>query len=335
MGGQALNTSRLHPSRLAAHGGRSHLAIDLSASLNPLGPSRVALSAAREAELSRYPDPEAAALMAAAAARHAIQAGAVVPVPGASWGIWFCLVTYGGPGRSCVALGPCFGEYRRAAEIAGCLYQETDVGLEKALRSRPDILLLGNPANPTGGALTARALTAACEANEGTLFLVDEAFAAFAPEGISLVERRLPPANAIVVRSLTKELAMPGLRMGYLVAAEERATALRAMLPAWPLSAPALAAAVAGCADVGHIRAGAEVARRHVRLMAEAMVQAGIEVCPSSANYLFCRAPGLIERLAGRGIAGRDCASFGLDHHVRLAAPAPAQLPPVLEALSG
>ena len=128
---------------------------------------------------------------------------------------------------------------------------------------------------------------------------------------------------------------MPGLRMGYLVATEERATAPRAMLPPWPLSAPALAAAAAGCADLEHIRTGAEVARRHVRRMAETLARAGIDVCPSSANYLFCRAPGLIERLAGRGIAGRDCASFGLDHHVRLAAPSPAELPRVLEALGG
>ena len=327
--------SRLHPSRLAAHGGRSPLPIDLSASLNPLGPSQLALSAARGAELGRYPDPEAAALMAAAAARHGIPPDAVVPVPGASWGLWFCLVTYGGPGRSCLALGPCFGEYRRGAEIAGCRYQETELGLQKALESRPDLLLVGNPANPAGGALAARALTAACEANEGTLFLVDEAFAAFAPDGTSLVEGRLPPANAIVVRSLTKELALPGLRMGYLVAAVERATALRTTLPAWPLSAPALAAATAGCADLEHIRAGAEVARRHVRLMAEALTKGGFGVCPSSANYLLCRAPGLLERLAARGIAGRDCGSFGLAGHVRLAAPSPAELPLVLEALGG
>jgi histidinol-phosphate/aromatic aminotransferase/cobyric acid decarboxylase-like protein len=327
--------ARLHPSPPVRHGGASALPIDLSASLNPLGPSRLALEAARSAELTRYPDAVAAPLVAAAARRHTIPAETVVPIPGASWGLWFCLVSHGGPNRRCAALGPCFGEYRRAAEIAGCLYEETRAGLEQALDSNPDILLVGNPANPAADVLPAERLAAACEANAGTLFLVDEAFTAFAPEGTSLVEGRIPPANAIVVRSLTKELALPGLRMGYLVAAEERATGLRAMLPAWPLSSPALAAATAGCADLDHIRAGAEVGRRHVRAMSEALARAGADVCPSSANYLLCRAQGLLERLAGRGIAGRDCASFGLPDHVRLAAPAPGQLPVVLEAIGG
>jgi histidinol-phosphate/aromatic aminotransferase/cobyric acid decarboxylase-like protein len=317
------------------HGGRSRLPIDLSASLNPLGPSRPALEAARSAGLTRYPDPAAAPLAAAAAARHRIPPETVVPIPGASWGLWFGLVTYGSPGRRCVALGPCFGEYRRAAEISGCSFQETAAGLEQAVDSSPDILLVGNPANPAASVVPAERLAAACEANPDTLFLVDEAFAAFAPAGTSLLDGQIQPANVIVVRSLTKELGLPGLRMGYLVTAEERATELRALLPAWPLSGPALAAGTAGCADLDHIRAGAEVGWRHVRVMSEALARAGAAVCPSSANYLLCRAPGLLERLARHGIAGRDCASFGLPDHVRLAASAPGELAVLLEAIGG
>jgi histidinol-phosphate aminotransferase len=323
----------LHPSPHATHGGRSRLPIDLSASLNPLGPSPRALQAARSADLTRYPDSTAAPLADAAAARHRIPVGSLVPVPGASWGLWFALVAFGRPGRRCLALGPCFGEYRRAAEIAGCTYEETAAGLEEALGAEPDVLLLGNPANPSASALPANRVATACDRHPGTLVLVDEAFAAFAPPGTSLVEGRLPPPNAVVIRSLTKELGMPGLRMGYLVSGEERAAALRAMLPAWPLSAPALAAAAAGSADKAHIEAGAEVGRRHVAAISAALAGAGAEVCPSAANYLLCRAPGLLERLADRGISARDCASFGLSTYVRLAAPAPEHLGAVLEAV--
>jgi histidinol-phosphate/aromatic aminotransferase/cobyric acid decarboxylase-like protein len=293
------------------------------------------MRAARSAELGRYPDPEASPLAAAAAARHGIPAESIVPIPGASWGLWFCLVALGGPGRRCVALGPCFGEYRRAAEIAGCAYEESGAGLEEALASGPDLLLIGNPANPAASVLPAGRLAAACRTHPGTILVVDEAFAAFAPQGTSLIEGRLPPTNAVVVRSLTKELGLPGLRMGYLVAAPETAEMLRGMLPAWPLSTPALAAAVAGSADRDHIAAGAEVGRRHVQLLADALTQAGAKVCPSYANYLLCRAPGFLERLAAAGIAGRDCASFGLPDHVRLAAPTPDELPKVLEAIGG
>ena len=326
---------RLFPRPPASHGGGSPHPIDLSASLNPLGPSPIALAAARSADLTRYPDPAAAPLAGAAAARHGLPVETMVPVPGASWGLWLCLVAYGGRGRRCLAMGPCFGEYRRYAEIAGTAYEETSSDLEVATTAQPDVLVLGNPANPTGTAIPAGRLRAACEERPGTLFVVDEAFASFAPPGTSLVEGDALPPNLVVVRSLTKELGMPGLRMGYLVADPERAAHLRGVLPAWPLSAPALAAAVAGCGDLGHIRAGAATGRRHVASMTEALAGGGAEVRPSSANYVLCRAPGLVRSLTARGIAGRDCASFGLPGWVRLAAPAPVDLPAVLGAIGG
>jgi adenosylcobyric acid synthase len=323
----------LQPSPPAPHGGRSQLPIDLSASLNPLGPSRVALEAARSADLTHYPDSSAAPLSRAAAERHGLPADAIVPVPGASLGLWLCLLAHGGQGRRCLALGPCFGEYRRDAEIAGFVYEETSSELEVALLAKPDLLVLGNPANPSGTVISAGRLRAACDAYPGTLFVVDEAFASFAPPGTSLIEGSVPPANVIVVRSLTKELGLPGLRMGYLAAAPELASQLRGILPAWPLSAPALAAAVTGCGDLQHISAGADTGRRHVSGMTEALKGAGAEVCPSSANYVLCRDRRLLESLAERGIAGRDCTSFGLPGWVRLAAPAPVDLPAVLEAI--
>jgi len=326
---------RLQSSPPAQHGGGARLPIDLSASLNPLGPSPAALEAARRADLGRYPDPSAAPLARAAAARHGLPADTIVPVPGASWGLWLCLVAHGAPGRCCLALGPCFGEYRRNAEIAGFAYEETSSELEVALLAKPDLVVLGNPSNPGGGAIPGTRLRAVCEAHPGTLFVVDEAFAAFAPPDTSLIEGAVPPANVIVVRSLTKELGLPGLRMGYLVAAPGLASELRGILPAWPFSAPALAAAVIGCADLDHIRSGAETGRRHVQLMTTTLTRAGAEVCPSSANYLLCRAPALLEKLTDRGIEGRDCASFGLPGWVRLAAPAPLDLPAVLEAIGG
>lgn len=326
--------SRLRPSPQVPHGGRSPLPIDLSASLNPLGPSRAALEAARSADLGRYPEPDAGALTVAAAARHGLPPQSVVPVPGAAFGLWLCLVAHGGRGRRCVAVAPCFGEYRRDAEVAGCHYSEVRSDLDTALHSQPDILVVANPSNPAAEALPGERMAAACVRHPRTLFLVDEAFAAFAPDGTSLIDGRLPPDNAVVVRSLTKELGLPGLRMGYLVAHPERAGRLRAMLPAWPYSSPALAAAVAGCSDLDHLRRGAEVGRRHVDLLAQALRRAGAWVHPSSANYLLCRAPGLLEALAAGGVAGRDCSSFGLPGHVRLAAPSPADLDAVLAAIA-
>jgi histidinol-phosphate/aromatic aminotransferase/cobyric acid decarboxylase-like protein len=334
---------RLVAQPAAPHGGRGEAPIDLSASLNPLGPHPGALAAVRRCELGRYPEPDAGALAAAAAARHGLDRRAVVPVPGASWGLWLAAVALLGPGDACVSIGPCFGENGRCARIAGAEHREMTAwppdpapacrALDDALASRPAMLMAANPGNPSGQAVPGSELRDRCHAHPGTWFLLDEAFAGFAPSGTSLLDSGPPPPNALVVRSLTKELALPGLRMGYAVAHPDVAGRLLGILPAWPLSAPAIAAGVAGLGDPGHGEAGAAVGRRHVAALAAGLAAAGARPFPSDANYLVAHAPGALDRLHRRGIAVRDCASFGLPGNVRLAAPRPADLPGVLRAI--
>lgn len=317
----------------ATHGGAGGARIDLSASLNPLGPSAAAVRAAREATLDRYPDPGAGPLRVAAAARHGLPERIVVPLPGASWALWFCSVALLQPGDRCVALGPAFSEYARNAAINRAEFQEAGSldALETALPGAA-VCVLANPGNPDGVAIPAQRLTRVCETHPQTAFVVDEAFAAFASPGTSLTTHGPPPANAVVVRSLTKELGLPGLRIGYAVVGEDL-TALTQAVPAWPLAAPDLAAAVAGLADDDHVGRGAEVARRHVRRLREALRTRGACPRPTDANYVLARAPGLHRRLAARSIAVRDCASFGLPDHVRIAAPRPEDLEEVVAAI--
>ena len=334
---------RLAPQFPAPHGGVVGIGIDLSVSLNPLGPSPAALAAVRAAELGRYPDVDARSLREAAAERHEIPIDAVVPVPGASWGLWLCGLALLAPGDSCVALAPCYSEYRRCAEIARAEYREVAAGpphwlpddraLATALDRRPVVCFICNPANPTGALFPTSRLHRLFETHPETTFVVDEAFSDFAPGGASLLEAGLPPRNVVVVRSLTKALGLPGLRMGYLVGSPELAGALSGVLPPWPLSSPALAAAVAGLKDREHVESGAEVARRHLDLIAAALSGAGAEPFPSCANFLMARAPGMVAQLRQHGVAVRDCTSLGLPDHIRVAAPRVDELNVVLTAI--
>lgn len=333
---------RFRPQPPAAHGGAG-AGIDLSASLNPLGPSPCALEAARAADLERYPQPDAGPLRLAAANRHSVPEDCVVPVPGAGFGLWLLMVAKLGPGDRCLALAPCFGEYRRSAAIAGAGYQEVRSGApafewdldEVASRLDADacFCVLANPANPSGRSIKAERLRALCESLPRVTFVVDEAFADFSSPGTSLLDGGELPSNAVVVRSLTKELGLPGLRMGYLVARPALTGQLAGIMPAWPLSSASISAAVAGLGDLGHVARGAELARGHLRLLKEAFRGRRREPVPTDANYLLVKAPGALEALAGQGIAVRDCASFGLTGHVRIAAPRLADLSEVLGAI--
>lgn len=334
----------LTPRPATRHGGAAGAGIDLSASLNPLGPHSAALEAARRCELGRYPEPHARQLIDAAAKRHRVDGDCIVPTPGASWGLWLCAVALLGRGDCCLAIGPSFGENRRSAEIAGAEFEEIRVWppaqerisceLEVALARRPAALIIANPSNPGGQAITGSDIRRLCMQHTQTMFVIDEAFASFAPAGTSLLDDGAPPRNAVVVRSLTKELAMPGLRMGYLAGDAGLAAQLNGVLPAWPLSAPAIAAAVAGLADQSHLEAGAALGHQHVAELGAALAAVGAAPFPSSANYLLAHAPAAFSGLRNHGITVRDCASFGLPGHIRLAAPKRDEMRAVLTAIA-
>jgi histidinol-phosphate/aromatic aminotransferase/cobyric acid decarboxylase-like protein len=197
------------------------------------------------------------------------------------------------------------------------------------------MLMIANPSNPGGQAKPGTNIRRLCEQNPQTMFVIDEAFASFAPAGTSLLESGPPPKNAVVVRSLTKDLAMPGLRMGYIVGDADLASQLNGVLPAWPLSAPAIAAAVAGLDDQSHVEAGALLGRQHVAELAAALAAAGAVPFRSDANYLVADAPTAAAELRSSGIAVRDCTSFGLPGHVRLAAPKRHEIGAVVTAIAG
>jgi threonine-phosphate decarboxylase len=115
----------------------------------------------------------------------------------------------------------------------------------KAAPDRPtwlntDLLWVGNPNNPTGAVLPA--LETLIRHYPEIIFIVDEAFIEFTQSIASLVGlvRELP--NLVILRSLTKVFAIPGLRLGYVVAEEEMITRLRAFKLPWSVNALALEA---------------------------------------------------------------------------------------------
>jgi histidinol-phosphate aminotransferase len=166
------------------------------------------------------------------------------------------------------------------------------------------------------------ALAALCR--PGRVTLVDESFMDFVPgEPETLAaERELP--KLVVVRSLTKLHAIPGLRAGYLLAPAPVAARLRAQRPAWSVNALALAAVEAIAARPEHAAAIArQTALARADLAKRLEHRAQITVHPGAANFLLVRLPDGAEtarRLRERGIAVRPCASFpGLTaDHLRL-----------------
>jgi len=140
--------------------------------------------------------------------------------------------------------------------------------------------------------------------------------------------------DAWIVGSLTKLLACPGLRVGYVLAPTPAdAAAVRARQPEWSVNGLACAALGDLLATVDLPKWSREIAELRAELVA-VLGGAGLTAEPSDANWVLVEAPGWRARLAQRGIAVRDCTSFGLPHHVRIAVPDRHGLTRLEESLS-
>jgi threonine-phosphate decarboxylase len=313
--------------------------LDFSVNTHPTGPPRAALAAARKAltQVVEYPDPDAAALTEAVAVAHGVPRGCVLAGNGATELI--DLLPRALAVRKALVVAPTYGEYAEAVRRAGgavhALWRDgrDNLGrfplapvLDAVARSRPDLVIVCSPNNPTGDRIDAAAfdaLLSACEENGGRL-LLDEAFVEYDGGGsrVGLVARR--PA-LMVLRGFTKFYALAGLRAGYLVAAPEVVGLVRCARPPWSVNRVAEAAAVACLGLPGYVeRERRRVARLRTEL-ADGLTGLGLTVLPSAANFLLCRLPKgagadrLYEALARDGYLIRHCGSFGLgDAYIRL-----------------
>ena len=325
---------RLHGDTLAAPG-----MLDFAVNVWP-APRSPALQRALEAALAgdRYPD-EAPARRAIAA-RHGRPAGEVLAANGACDVFWLLAHALHPGVAACVH--PAFTEPERALRAAGAR-------VVRVLRRPPawafdpadvpddaELVVLGNPNNPTGGLDDPEAILALVR--PGRLVVVDESFMDFAgDERRSLAARRDP--GVAVVRSLTKLWSLAGVRAGYLVGSADLVARLDAGRQPWSVNALACAALEACAADGETPRTVAEqVGRARERLLDGLGSIAGVRAWPSSANFVLLHVRDgrtVVALLREAGIAVRPCGSFpGLnDDYIRVAVRSPADNDRLVAAL--
>jgi histidinol-phosphate/aromatic aminotransferase/cobyric acid decarboxylase-like protein len=124
--------------------------------------------------------------------------------------------------------------------------------------------------------------------------------------------------DTVVVGSLTKVFSCPGLRLGYVLAADARQ--ITATQPAWPVNGLALAALPDLLAASDLVGWRDRIASQRDDLVA-LLGEHGLVADAADAPWVLTEAPGLRERLAVGGVVVRSCASFGLPDHARIAVP--------------
>ncbi|GAB2479400.1 hypothetical protein GCM10027030_11960 [Luteococcus sediminum] len=236
--------------------------------------------AARVHTWAGYPD--ATAARSALAERHGVEPSMVLPTSGAAEA--FTLVARALDCRHPLVVHPQFTEPEQALRVAGHSPDRLLLRPEDSFRLLPeqaagiddrvDLVVVGNPTNPTGLLHPAAALRRL--ARPGRVLLVDEAFMDAVPgEPESLIGPDM--TGLLVTRSLTKTWSLAGIRAGYVVGDPELIARLEAAQTPWSVSTPALDAMVA-TSSAEALDAAARIARQvgaDRELLVEALTRAG------------------------------------------------------------
>ncbi len=322
--------------------------VDFSVNTNPYGPCPAMVDAIRRAPIDRYPDPTGRAAREALAHALDVTPDELALGNGAAELLWTLARALVRPGTKVLVAEPTFCELRAAAAAAGAHIAEWRATPEQsfaidldavAARARADqaeLVYLCTPNTPTGAGLPADDVARWAKAHTHCVVILDQSF-------LSLSERFADadvamPDNVVRIRSLTKDHAIPGVRVGYLIGSRELVARVEEERPAWMTSAMAQAAAIAAC----HQRAFVDDSRRTLLAdrdaLAAELVQIGLSPVPSTAGFFVVRtgrASELRHRLLVRhGILVRDCASFGLPDYIRLAARPAADRARLVSALA-
>jgi histidinol-phosphate/aromatic aminotransferase/cobyric acid decarboxylase-like protein len=357
---------------LAALGLRPEDVLDFSASTNAFGLPPGMREALAACDVTRYPDRGASPLREALAGRDGVTPDRVLAGNGAAGLIWALALAWLRPGDTALIAGPTFGEYAAASRLAraevvewrselpgrDASFDSTPLSLCSAqdasskygasivpdiralaqaiATARPRLIWLCNPNNPTGAYLSAAEVTELLPAAADALWVLDEAYRPFVADpwpSVPLIER----GNVVLLRSLTKDCALPGVRLGYLLATADVVARVAAAQPPWSVGAAAIACGLAALNDAGHVAATTAALRAEAARLAARLREQGWRVLPSATHFMLIEvgdaAAVRAALLREQRIQVRNCASFGLPGFIRVAARRPEENERLIEAM--
>ncbi|MDE8346034.1 MAG: histidinol-phosphate transaminase [Acidocella sp.] len=303
------------------------------------------------ANLHRYPDGGMARLRGSIGAAFGLDAARIVCGNGSDELISLLIQAYGGSGTELIMSAHGFAIYEIAGKLAGCVVHKApepeliaDVDNVLALvNDATRMVFIANPNNPTGALLGADEM-ARLRANlpAHVLLVVDAAYAEYVERadydaGVGLVDAG---DNTVMTRTFSKIFGLGGARLGWAYAPPAIVDVLNRMRPPFNVNAGAALAAEAALAAPGWIEQGRAHNTQARALLAQRLIQSGLVVHPSEANFLLVdfgapsRAQAADAFLRGQGIIVRNVTSYGLPSCLRITIGTDEECGLVAQALS-
>jgi histidinol-phosphate aminotransferase len=318
-------------------------AIKLASNENPLGPSPLALSAAREAVagIARYPEGSGYLLKGRLAGKHAVAPDCITLGNGSNDVLDMIARVFLGPGCEAVFSQHAFAVYPIVTQAVGArarvgiAHDGTrgpvaghDLGAMHALVG-PDtrVVFIANPNNPTAS-LPAHVMVVVDEAYFE--YVVQEHYT----DSVPWLEE-FP--NLIVTRTFSKAWGLAGLRVGYAVSRPEVAELLNRVRHPFNVNSIAQTAAVAALDDEAHLQKCVQANLAGLQQLAGGFEALGLSYIESVGNFIAIdtgqRADAVFQRLLQAGVIVRPIANYGLPNHLRVSVGLPDENERLLAAL--
>ena len=279
----------------------------------------------RQGDIFRnYPEPAPLSVERKLAALHGLDERNVIVTNGATEAIY--LLAHAWMGRRSVIIAPTFREYQDACSVFG--HTVNFVGSLEELPEGPDMVWLCNPNNPTGHVYDREALLDAVDSHKTTVFVVDQAYAAYSVKEVLTIDDVEARDNMVMLHSLTKQYMVPGLRIGYAVGSGAIMDRLRGLRMPWSVNSVAICAAHYLIDNSWQYRIDAVPLHNEACRLVRALREMGIEAADTDCNFILASlkrgsSAALKTWLVGHhGLLIRDASNFeGLSpRHFRIAA---------------
>lgn len=337
---------------------RGEVWLDYSANINPLGLASSVKAAMLQAidSVIHYPDVDAYDLKQAICRNYGISSE-LITVGNGAVELLYVLSHIIQP-HNVLVMAPTFSEYERAACAAGAqisyyvLRAHDDFKVKsKALIAQietiqPELVFLCNPNNPTGTLMTPTEIAEviAAAAKIKSVVVVDESFLDFLHWNDWTCQPLLSKfPNLIIAHSLTKFYAIPGLRLGFVLASESMTKKLHLSKDPWNVNSIAQAAGVAALGDEVYAEQSRAYIAQEKKLFYLSLAKiSGCKPYEPAANYILVdirqshwTASALRQKMMERRILIRDCSNYeGLDdYYIRLAVKSHEQNKQVIQVL--
>ncbi|MFH1926062.1 MAG: histidinol-phosphate transaminase [Chloroflexota bacterium] len=307
--------------------------LDFSVCTNPfMPPEEIKEMHLGDFAIDRYPDSEATELRQRLAEKLGISPDNIIAGSGTTELIRLIALAYFNKGDEILLLEPTYGEYEVTSQLAGAIVVKHRSRAEDNFAPRideivnlidqhhPKALFICNPNNPTGRYLFQPEIEKILTAIGDGLLVLDEAYLSFVERPWSSIEL-ISRGNVILLRSMTKDYALTGLRLGYAIAGKEIINTLRLVCPPWNVN---IVAQQVGFRILEHEEAldeSKQKIREAKQVFLKGLSQLGLLPVSSDTHYFLVRAGNarvFRARLLKHGIQVRDCTSFGLPEFVRI-----------------